>query len=221
MTSYCQSLLTEGKYKLYCPAVNCMGKGICNREWEYFLVRHVACLTPDEMHEFEKKIAENYLKKASGMQKCPGCQIWCFRAPEVRNNCVRCPLCTKNNGVGFDFCWACENEWRSSTSSGGCGNLDWDGNDKRLRIVATCITKKINSCLECPSIRGWPKCGILIEHKDACGHVNCTNCECAFCFICLKVKKKTDPNFQCLPWDGTCVLAPRQTSLPGCTSYHP
>lgn len=137
MKEYCRSLLMEGRYKFYCPDYTYSKKEYCNCEWEYLLVRHMACLSPDEMYEFEKKITNNYLMKARGQyRKCPGCQNWCFRTPGVRNNCVRCPVCTKTNGgAGFTFCWDCENKWRSSNCSGSCGTPDCAGKEGNSRSL--------------------------------------------------------------------------------------
>src|SRR6218665_279448 len=153
MTSYCQSVLSRGQFKFYCPSVDEAGKGNCNREWDYFLVRHVACLSTDEMKEFEKKISDNYLKKADGIQICPGCKTWCFKGDDT-GNYVRCPLCRKN------FCWACLRDWFGSSNGQSCGNSDCDGRDSRTRILSNCPTKEIKGCLACPTMRACPKCGM-------------------------------------------------------------
>src|SRR6218665_1293430 len=81
----------------------------------------------------------------------------------------------------------------------------------RIQILATCPTKIISFCLHCPSIRGCPKCGILIEHENVFKHVSCRNCHSWFCFICLKEVK--DRNWQ-LHYNVICKLAPRQSTLP-------
>ena len=206
MTAYCRDILNNGKYKFICPSPK------CDYEWEYFLVRHVAGLSDEEMHEFEQTLEKNFLQKEQGNQRCPGCQTWCTRVPGTGNR-VRCPICPKNRGKKFDFCWICLNEWKRFLSTGSCGNLGCDGRDKRIHILATCLTKKIDYCLDCPIIRGCQKCGILIEHKDKCGHVYCRNCHTGFCFICLKEKKYGE--WQCKPYLNTCKLAPRQSTLPG------
>jgi len=210
MTDYCRDLLKKGRYRFFCPSTD---PKQCNREWEYFLVRHVARLTPEELQEVEKQVSKNYLKKAQGMQQCPGCQIWCLRAPDT-GTCVRCQMCTNVNGKRFDFCWWCLNTWKADNANQPCGNTGCDGRDARLKTLEMCPTKKINMCDDCPSIRGCPKCGILIEHKEKCGHMDCTNCgDYGFCFICLAEKK--NGKWQCSPWNETCDLAPRQTTLPG------
>lgn len=202
--------MRKGQFQFICPSP---GPPPCNFQWEYFIVRHVARLTSGELAEFEKKIGDNYLDKAKGMQRCPGCQVFCYRGEGVRA-AVRCPLCTKNTGKNFDFCWWCRGKWTPSSSNTPCGNPGCYGKDKRLSILANCPTKEIYNCKNCPTIRGCPQCGILIEHKEKCAHVPCSNCSgYGFCFICLKEKR--GDKWQCSPWDGTCVLQPRQTTLPG------
>src|SRR6218665_2438507 len=103
MTAYCRDILNNGKYKFICPSPK------CDYEWEYFLVRHVAGLSDEEMHEFEQTLEKNFLQKEQGNQRCPGCQTWCTRVPGTGNR-VRCPICPKNRGKKFDFCWICLNE---------------------------------------------------------------------------------------------------------------
>ena len=202
MTEYFRNILSKGEFKFICPTHN------CNQEWDYFLVRHVACLTEEEMCEFEKKLARNFLERERGNQMCPSCKTWCIRDSNAGNR-VRCPICTTNTGKKFDFCWLCLKKWKRFLSSGSCGNGGCDGKDKRLGILANCPTKRINLCASCPTIRGCPGCGLLIEHQDKCGHVSCRNCSCKFCFVCLREDK--DGNAQC-NFLGTCKLAPRQAS---------
>src|SRR6218665_1689577 len=204
MTEYCQNLLSKGQFKFYCPSVDEEGKSNCNREWDYYLVRHVACLSTDEMKEFEKKISDNYLQKANGMQKCPECSTWCYKGPGT-GNYARCRLCNK------DFCWACMGNWIGPSNRRSCGNFDGDGRDCRTRILAECPTKKIGGCQACPTMRACPKCGMLTEHKDACAHVTCPTCGYGFCCICLQGKKIIG-EWSCSS-AGTCALASRQTSI--------
>src|ERR1700761_8533913 len=76
LTSYCKSILDSGHFRFACPAVLSITSCdtlTCNREWPFFVVRHVACLTPDEEEKFEKKISQNYLLKKQGIEQCPGC----------------------------------------------------------------------------------------------------------------------------------------------------
>lgn len=204
MTSYCQSLLSEGRVKFFCPSVDSKtGKSNCGKEWEYFLVRHVACLSDDENQAFEKKISDNYLQKADGLQQCPSCTVWCFKDSKM-GNFVRCPMCKT------DFCWACLRDWIASNNSRICGNPDCDGRDNREKILAECPLKKINECAECPSIRACPRCLLLVEHKDMCGHMSCPDCQYGFCFICLRGKTSSG-DWPCPPV-GNCPLAPRQAA---------
>lgn len=206
MTDYCKDLIRRGRFRFPCANPS------CSQVWEYFLVRHVACLTEEEMQNFEKRLAENFLNKEKGIQKCPGCQVSCYRPPGARN-CVRCPMCTKSRGRRYDFCWSCLNEWKRYTSLFSCGNPGCDGKDKRIEILVGCKMKIING-KECPSIRGCPKCGMLIEHKNKCAHVECTNCPgFGFCFLCLREKR--NGRWNCRPYWVSCPVAPRQLTLPG------
>ena len=86
-------------------------------------VRRFAVLTDDEKREFEKKLSENYLRKAIGIQECPKCKSFCERKSK-KDRCVRCPVCTLKEKKGFDFCWFCLHEWQGSVANNKCGRLN-------------------------------------------------------------------------------------------------
>jgi len=214
MKSLCRSLLSNGKFKFRCPGTinnTSLENRTCNIEWPYFLVRHVACLSSDEMYEFDKMISENYLNREAGRQQCPSCSVWGFRK-DTTTNCSICSFCSAQLGKTFMFCWCCLNDWKTSDRL-QCGNADCDGRDKRIRILSDCPMRKIaNSSSEIPSMRGCPSCGSIIEHKEYCSHMTCV-CGFAFCFRCLK--PMTTQVWECAAYGDSCTVAPRQTSLPG------
>jgi len=214
MTLYCHSLLSEGMFKFTCPAIidSC---GICGREWPYFVVRHVACLSKEEKAKFETSLSENYLKREIGIQQCPGCKTYCYRNDKSKNR-VTCPICTHENRKSFEFCWVCLHKWMGRDSK-ICGNSDCDGTDKRIGILAKCGTKNIGQhgkkC-EIPTMRGCAKCGILIEYKTNCKHMTCKMCKYEFCFACLK-PRPANGKWVCTAYGNECGIAVSQTSLPG------
>jgi len=212
MTSYCHSLLSAGKFTFTCPHIDDRSCKRCGADWPFFLVRHVACLLPEELEKFEKQASENALMKSSGFQQCPGCSIWCCQA-DPKNKCTRCVECTRaNNNIPYDFCWECLGTWNGNGFGGSCGNANCCGKkEKKIKILSECIAKLIGGVV-CPSIRACPKCGIMIEHKEACKHMTC-ECKYSFCFACLKPKAERQ-EWECSPYDEDCEPAPRQTSLP-------
>lgn len=206
MRAYCQRLLSDGEFKFPCPSVDTVtGKPNCGRQWGYFLVRHVASFADEETQEMEKLISDNYLQRARGHQRCPGCGVWCYRAPGRLGSLVRCPMCRRS------FCWSCLRDWILSRFSRVCGNLDCDGKDEREKILESCPLKEISNCMSCPSIRACPKCLLLTEHGYPSGHLICSSCSHAFCFVCLR-SKSTDGDWPC-SHTGDCQVAPRQISL--------
>ncbi len=208
MTSYSLSVLTDGGYRFLCPYIGPLTTNKCNYEWEYFLVRHVACLSDEDMQSFETRICENYVRRSNGIQKCPGCQVFCMRQ-DCKNNRVRCILCTKEKGKAFEFCWSCLHEWKIGSSK--CSNPECDGIDPRIRYLRNCPQTTING-VTCPSLRGCPKCGILIQHTQGCKHMIC-KCTHNFCFVCLEPKK--DGKYPCGSYRDPCSVAPIQTAIPG------
>ena len=210
LTMYCRSLLTAGKFIFLCPYVDPNDATIrCNKEWSYIEVRRFGVLTADEQKEFETKISENYLKKAMGIQECPGCQTLCERM-NPKDKRLICRICTKEKGRRFDFCWHCLHEWKDSGTT-KCGNEECSNEDHRLRILREAQEKYVVG-VKTPGCRACPHCGMLIEHVAKCKHMVC-RCGVQFCFICLK--KKDDDGWKCGYFSTKCESAPRQTNIPG------
>ena len=79
--------------------------------------------------------------------------------------------------------------------------------DPRVQILQSCPYKNVVG-VSTPSMRACPFCGALVQHTDACKHINCPACSRAFCFICLK---KNEGGWQCGSYNSKCTPAPRQT----------
>ncbi|XP_066282987.1 uncharacterized protein [Branchiostoma lanceolatum] len=197
LTTYCESLLSAGKYVFMCPYIGPSG-GYCGKEWPHLEVRRLAVLTAEEKKQFETKISDNYLHKARG---------WASRsAPMV------CPLCSASDAVvEFHFCWRCLHKW----VGGGiekCGNDNCSGEDPRLKILRDCKRKTIVGVAACPAVRACLKCGMLIEHEKACKHMACV-CGQKFCFICL-TKPTLNGSYQCGLYNSPCEVADVQKTIP-------
>ncbi|KAH3817096.1 uncharacterized protein LOC127882289 [Dreissena polymorpha] len=210
LTAFCRSLLTAGKYDFRCPYKAKASDPHCNSKWEYFTVKRLAVLTDGERDEFETKMAENYLRKSVGIQDCPKCKSFCERQKKTDRRVV-CPICTRRKSRIYEFCWFCLKTWLSSGTS-DCGNVGCTGEDPRLRLIKTCPKKKVVE-VECPAIRACPTCGLLIEHKANCKHMDCP-CGQKFCFICLQ-KGDSNGRYPCGLWNSKCEPAPIQTDMPG------
>ena len=209
MVDYCSDILSNGKFIFTCLDPK------CDVEWNYFVVRHVASVsaTASKLEEFDKLVSENYLQRNIGMQKCPGYITWCFRE-DTSNNCMECPVCQQTSGHRESwFCWCCLGKWKSGVGGKNCGNLNCNGVDKRIAILANCPDKLILG-RSSPSIRGCPKCGLLIEYLEFCSQMNCRACKHFFCFFCLK-GANTKLELTCHPYKSQCQIAARQTVLPG------
>ena len=210
LTAFCRSLLSAGKFQFICPYVDPQNSSRCNTEWSYIDVRRFAVLTPDEQKEFETKISENYLRKAMGIQECPGCHSLCERL-DKKDKRVICKICTKQKGRRFDFCWNCLHEW-TTAGTDKCGNDECSGEDPRLRILREAPLKTVVG-VQTPSRRACPTCGMLIEHLTQCKHMVCP-CGNQFCFICLKLRG-TDGRWNCGTYNSKCKSASRQINIPG------
>ena len=208
LTAYCRSLLSSGKFQFVCPYIDRQNWYRCNKEWSYIEVRRFGVLSSEEQKEFETKISENYLRKAMGIQECPGCQSYCERINKKDKRLI-CRICSKEKGRRFEFCWNCLHEWKSSGTE-KCGNEECGGEDPRLRTLREAKMKKVIG-VDTPSTRACPTCGMLIEHTEACKHMVCP-CSTQFCFICLKAK---GDKWECGSFNTKCTPAARQTTIPG------
>ena len=208
MVDFCSDTLTKGKSIFICPDPE------CDVNWDYFVVRRVASVSTSgsELEEFDRLVSENYFQRDIAMQKCPVCMTWCSRE-DASNNCVICPVCRPTSGQGSMFCWCCLGNWKSELMGKKCGNSNCDGVDKRIGILSDCPDKLILDRWS-PSIRGCPKCGLLIEYLDFCSQMNCRACKHYFCFFCLK-GAKMKAELTCHPYNSLCQIAARQTVLPG------
>ncbi|XP_035692562.1 uncharacterized protein DDB_G0292642-like [Branchiostoma floridae] len=209
LTTYGESLLSEGKYVFKCPYVSPSGKR-CRKEWHYSEVRRIAVLTEDEKKQFETQISDNYLLKGMGIQECPKCRSYCERSNKDKR--VVCPFCSASDGVEYHFCWHCLRKWVGGGAE-QCGNDDCSGEDPRLKILRDCEKKTIVKVVGCPSIRACLKCGMLIEHEEACKHMTCTTYSQMFCFICLKPAQ--NGSYQCGSYNSPCKIADVQKTIPG------
>lgn len=210
LTAYCRSLLTSGKCQFHCPYIDPNDGSYCGKIWEYFQIRRLAVLTTEEKEEFEKKLSQNYMRKASGIQECPKCTTFCVRQNK-KDRRVICLFCSKD-GTRYEFCWYCLGDWSNESSTSICGNLACTGEDPRLKILRDAEKKEIVGLRGCPSIRACPNCGLLINHTKACKHMVCI-CGQKFCFICLAVP--VDDEYQCGTFNSHCTIAEVQTSIPG------
>uniref|UniRef100_A0A3Q3JGW3 RING-type domain-containing protein n=1 Tax=Monopterus albus TaxID=43700 RepID=A0A3Q3JGW3_MONAL len=158
----------------------------------------MALLTPEEMKDFETKLASN----AFPMKSCPGCRSSVVRKNES-NLRVHCTVCTTNKGRTFEFCWQCLKEWKGPAprsdrcDNDGCCNVAL----KLLRECSDISFESVKGVEGCPSIRSCPTCGALVAHcRKYCKNVVCPRCTVEFCF-----------GYFTLCSSG---VAPRQTSIP-------
>ncbi|CAH1781576.1 unnamed protein product, partial [Owenia fusiformis] len=211
LTAYCESLLTSGKFRFLCPYIGPENGVYCGKEWDFSTVRKLAVLTREEKEKFEKRITENYLRKACGIQECPGCMSLCERN-DKKDRRVVCPLCSKKKEKLYEFCWYCLHDWLNSSSTTKCGNSSCSNEDPRLKILRDSPKKAVVGVKDCPSRRACPQCGMLIEHERDCKHMVCP-CGEKFCFICLKSAARG--TYVCGSYNAPCTVAAIQTTIPG------
>ncbi|WAR17317.1 RL40-like protein [Mya arenaria] len=213
LTAWCRSLLSAGKFEFRCPYKETPSSPFCDRLWEFFTIKRLAVLTKAEIKEFETKTTENYLRKAVGIQDCPSCKSYCERKRKTDQRVI-CPICTKEKGKLYEFCWFCLKPWLTAgNGTKDCGNACCTGEDPRKKIIKDCPKKTVIGVPNCPAVRACPSCGLLIEHKDACKQMECP-CGQKFCFICLQ-KANARGQYQCGTWNFKCAIAPIQTVIPG------
>lgn len=196
---HCYYELDKGEHQILCPDAK------CRKKWTFALIRDAACLTPDELEEFERKALLNRFKsKSKEMKPCPKCNTFSSPICSTDKRLV-CGTCTACLGRNYEFCWLCLQEWKSDGVD-RCGNLDCDDYKPLLAILANCQDKEIIAGVKSPSKRACPGCSTIIEHAEKCKHMSCIQCKHEFCFICLKPWPCGTDTFE------VCTPAPRQTS---------
>lgn len=184
LTSWCKSLLDDGKTQFTCPAMK--GSSKCNQEWDYSEVRLLGLLTQQEMDYFETKLNENMANQLFDFKKCPKCISFIEREENSCNLETECKICN------FKFCWLCESKWNYkkaiNSNRFSCGRSNCQ--NKELQILSECKMIKLISCPkleEIPSIRACPKCFKILEHNGlGCKNIICKQCSTEFCFACLQ-----------------------------------
>jgi len=210
LITYCRSIMDSGKHAFICPYIDRVTKIFCRIEWQYTDVRRIGCLSNDQKEHFERKLSENYLLRACGVQQCPKCSTYCERIDKKTSRLI-CPICTKKaTGTKFEFCWFCLHAWKDWKSQQKCGNDGCKGVDMRLSVLLNAPKKTVGSVADVPSMRACIKCGLLIEHESACKHMTC-RCGYQFCFICLK--SKVADKWTCGAYNAKCDVAPVQSSI--------
>ncbi|XP_048460762.1 uncharacterized protein LOC109911076 isoform X3 [Rhincodon typus] len=86
LTGWCRSLMDQGHFIFYCPAVNEGTEEKCDKQWSYVEVRRHALLTDEEQQYFEKKIAT-----LAAVQYLPW--MWKLRRKKQSNK----PVCFLSN----------------------------------------------------------------------------------------------------------------------------
>lgn len=217
LTAWCRSLIDQGKFKFFCPAIVDGSARKCNAKWSYAEVRKTALLSEAEMDIFEKKLSENAAKSLTDYKECPNCRSFVERI-DVNNLRVTCSIC-KLNGKNYNFCWQCEREWTVLIEKAKftCGRDKCL--NKGLEALANCKLIKLPGCQDLPiipSIRACPTCGNIVEHNSlACKNVVCNICSVEFCFACLETTvqcqaaKKGSHHTTCAK-----PIAPIQKSIP-------
>ena len=206
MEDYAWDILSKGNTEFVCPNPE------CKMIWPNDIVKHVACLSIRKRKEFDQKFSENSMEKNPAFQKCPKCFKW-VRRHDPSNNRVDCPIWNKAHWFGFTFCWVCLREWKRFRAGIDCGNPDCNDLQKKIKILAECPEKEVARRM-CPSVRGCPNCGTLIEFIDQCNQMQCIGCKHYFCFICISHTSPVLDGTICRSYSTTCQVAERQTSLP-------
>ncbi|XP_072896975.1 E3 ubiquitin-protein ligase DDB_G0292642-like isoform X2 [Hemitrygon akajei] len=213
LTEYCRIRISEGHFKLHCPALIDDTDEVCGKEWCYVEVCRKALLSVEERQDFEEKLAILAASSYCEYKQCPRCGSYVGRKDET-NISVTCSVCTAIDGIPFEFCWQCMKKWKGPAprsdkcDNEGCINI-------QLETLKNCDTKSLpySNIQNCPIIRACPTCGLLIEHKEMCKYVVCIRCHVEFCFACLNTKaicsESSEYSLHC-----AIPVAPRQTSIP-------
>lgn len=194
---------SNGKSIVNCP--------FCETEWPPQIIWRYGNATTHEMDLLEEGMSLNYLHKSPDISDCPGCNNY-FERKDKTSNRINCMIC-KKMGKPDSYCFHCFKPWKNGQSTNDCGN---PGCNSAALLDLLCkapkVTPKYLQNVTVPSRRACPACGIIIELKEGCKHMECTECRTKFCFVCLQ--KAQGGSWECGRHNTPCVVAPVQDRIP-------
>ena len=195
--------VTNGKSLVCCP--------FCPSEWSPNIIWRYGNATSQEMDLLEEAMSQNYVNRSPDISDCPGCNNY-FERVDKTSNRINCMVCSKR-GKPASYCVHCCQPWRNGQSNRECGNPGCESAGQ-LDILRTApkVTPRFLQNVTTPSKRACPECGIIIELKEGCKHMKCTECSTDFCFVCLQ--KKQGGSWQCGGYNTSCNVAPIQDRIP-------
>ena len=194
---------SNGKSMVSCP--------FCGNEWPPHIIWKYGNATAQEMDLLEEGMSMNYVNKNPDISDCPGCNNY-FERKDKASNRINCMICSKM-GKPASYCIHCFKPWNNGQSNRECGNpgcnaaalLDMLRNAPKL-------TPKYLHNVTVPSRRACPECGVIIELKEGCKHMECIQCHTNFCFVCLQ--KSQGGSWECGRHNTPCAVAPVQERIP-------
>ena len=113
-----------------------------------------------------------------------------------------CPHCKYG-----DFCFYCLGKWTGGKVCGNeeCTFLATFIENAEMNCKFELFNKIKNKKIEyiTPQYRACPHCSCIIEHREACKHMQCKSCSRSFCWVCLSVKDQQG-NWPCGKYNEYC-----------------
>jgi ariadne-1 len=158
--SYLKSRSDDGRKKLLsarCPSqsCNCRVRG-----------SDIQVIAPDLVPSWNNLLISDFIERAREFTYCtgPDCTMiaWSITGEDGALRCTRC---------NSEFCFQCRNQPHSPANCSSVNKWNEVLGDSRFWIK-----KNTKPC---------PTCGAPIEKNDGCNHMQCSQCDHHFCWICL------------------------------------
>lgn len=159
-SAYIENKFTEGRNQALgarCPSQECAVR---------IKSLDVETISSDLLTTWKSKLREDFIEKDSSFTSCPGpdCEMaaWSLSGANGNLSCIQCET---------DFCFKCSNPPHAPAK---CSSLQsWN---KLFGDSKFWVKKNTKPC---------PGCNVPIEKNTGCNHMQCTQCQYDFCWICL------------------------------------
>lgn len=158
--SYLSSRSDDGRNKILsarCPSQSCNAR---------VLGSDIEAISPDLVSAWNNFLISDFVERAREFSFCtgPDCTMiaWSMTGENGAMHCTRC---------NSEFCFQCRSSPHSPANCSSVKKWNEVVGDSRFWIK--------NNTKPCPS------CGAPIEKNDGCNHMQCSQCDHDFCWICL------------------------------------
>ena len=157
LTDYLSSSIMQGNVSIHCPCMSANSRP-CPTVLPSTII---LAYTPTAIYQHYVRICA--LKRDGTLRNCPRCDHQ-QKGNRISSR-LTCAACQ------FKYCYHHSNAHPPTQSCRSYMRAQSAANKESMRVIAA-------TTVRCPS------CSAPVEKESGCNHMQCTQCECEFCFLC-------------------------------------